>query len=66
MSARHQVPRPGRHRLLAAHTEDLRPGLHQPVPDSADPLAVVACNKARRQLAAEAKVEAHAEPEPAP
>jgi hypothetical protein len=41
-------------------------GCIKPVPDPADPLAVAACNEARRQLAAEAKTEAHAEPEPAP
>ena len=41
-------------------------GCIKPVPDPADPLAVAAYNEARRQLAAEAKAEAHAEPEPAP
>jgi hypothetical protein len=64
MSARHQVHRPGRHRLLAAHTEDPRPRLYQSVPDPAEPLAVAAYNEASRQLAAEVKAEAHAEPEP--
>ena len=41
-------------------------GCIQPVPDPADPLAVAAYNEARRQLAAEAKTEARAEPEPTP
>ena len=41
-------------------------GCIKPVPDPADPLAVAAYNEARRQLAAEAKTEARAEPEPAP
>ena len=41
-------------------------GCIQPVPDPADPFAVAACNEARRQLAAEAKTQARAEPEPVP
>ena len=41
-------------------------GCIKPVPDPADLFAVAAYNEARRQFAAEAKAEAHAEPEPAP
>ena len=41
-------------------------GCLRPVPDRADPLAVAAYAEALRQLAAEAKAEAGAEPEPAP
>lgn len=41
-------------------------GCIKAVPDPPDPPAVAAYNEARRQLATEAKTEAHAEPEPAP
>jgi hypothetical protein len=41
-------------------------GCLKPAPDPADPHAVAAYNEARRQLAAQAKTEAQAEPEPAP
>ncbi len=41
-------------------------GCLRPVPDRADPLAVAAYAEALRQLAAEPKTEADAEPEPAP
>ena len=41
-------------------------GCIKAVPDPADPLAVAAYKQARRQLAAEAKTEARAEPEPTP
>ncbi len=41
-------------------------GCLRPVPDRTDPLAVAAYAEALRQLAAEAKTEAAAEPEPAP
>jgi hypothetical protein len=40
-------------------------GCIKTVPDPADAVAVAAYNQARRQRAAEAKPEAHAEPEPA-
>jgi hypothetical protein len=47
---------------------ELRPprGCVQAVPDPADPLAVAAYAEALRQLYAEARAEAGAEPEPAP
>jgi hypothetical protein len=66
MSAARQVP--GQHsvawwlRILKIHSQ----GCIQLVPDHADPLAVAAYNEARRQVEAEAKVEASAEPEPMP
>ena len=41
-------------------------GCIKAVPDPSDPLAVAAYNQACRQLAAETKTEAHADPEPAP
>jgi hypothetical protein len=50
---------------VAAHLEIHARGCIQQVPDPADPRAAAACNETRRQLAAEAKAEAHAEPEPA-
>jgi hypothetical protein len=61
-----QLPDPAavawRLRTLRIHAQ----GCIKPVPDPADPLAVAAYNEARCQLAAQAKTEAHAEPEPAP
>lgn len=66
MTAKRQVP--GQH-TVAWWLRTLKiqgRGCIRAVPDPDDPLAVAAYNKARRQLAAEAKAEARAEPEPAP
>jgi hypothetical protein len=65
MSAARQVPDPA---ALAWWMAAIRSavGCLKPAPDPADPLAVAAYNEARRQLAAQAKAEANAEPEPAP
>jgi hypothetical protein len=49
-------------RMLKIHAR----GCLEAVPDRADPLAVAAYNEARRQLAAEARAQARAEPEPTP
>jgi hypothetical protein len=68
MSAPRQVPDPAAVarwlRTLKIHAHGcLEPA---PAPDPADPLAVAAYNEARRQLAAEGKAEARAEPESTP
>ena len=66
MNAARQVPDPAAVawwlHTLKIHAQ----GCIKPVLDPSDPLAVAANNEARRQLAAEAKAQARAEPEPAP
>ena len=66
MTAAHQVPDPAAVAWWLHTLKTCARGCIEPVPDPADPHAVAAYNEARRQLAAEAKTEAHAEPEPAP
>jgi hypothetical protein len=66
MTTTRQVPDPAAVAWWLRTLKICAQGCIKPVPDPADPLAVAAYNQARRQLAAEAKTEAHAEPEPAP
>jgi hypothetical protein len=66
MSAKRQGPDPARvawwRRMLKIHAR----GCLVLAPNPADPLDIAAYNEARRQLAAQAKTEARAEPEATP
>ena len=66
MTAAHQVPDPAAVVWWLRTLKIQAQGCIRAVPDPTDPLAVAACNEVRRQLATEAKTEAHAAPEPAP
>jgi hypothetical protein len=66
MTTTHHAPDPAAVAWWLRTLKICAQGCIKPVPDPADPLAVAAYNEACRQLAAEVKTEAHAEPEPAP